>query len=142
MKTCGDVMTSNPRYCSPRDTVEHVANMMKSENVGLIPVVENSESKRVIGVVTDRDLALKIVAMGLDSKTNVEIAMTRNPITCAKSHALDKALKAMSGNQIRRIPVVNDNNELVGIIAQADIATRMDEPKKTAEVVEEISKPN
>lgn len=142
MKTCKDVMTANPRYCSPEDTVEHVANMMKTENVGLIPVVENHNSKKVVGVITDRDLALKIVSESRDNKTSVKTVMTNNPVTCRKDDDLDMALKAMSNHQVRRIPIVNEKNELVGIIAQADIATRVDQPNKTADVVEEISQPS
>jgi CBS domain-containing protein len=96
-----------------------------------------------VGIVTDRDLALEIVASALDAKsTKVETVMTRKVVTCFASDDLQKALDAMAEHQLRRIPVVDDNNRIVGIIAQADVATRVDEPEKTAEMVKEISQAN
>jgi CBS domain-containing protein len=114
---------------------------MKLEDVGSIPVIESQNSKKLVGIVTDRDIVLKVVTdrrYGQD--TTVEAVMTRDPVTCRKDENLDKALKKMADHQVRRIPVVNGGDEIVGIIAQADIATRTEEPTKTAEVVEEISK--
>lgn len=114
---------------------------MAKENVGSIPVVEDQKTMRLIGIVTDRDLALKIVAEGNDPKsTKVEKVMTRKVVTCRSDDDLQKALDAMIEHQVRRIPVVDNNNQVVGIIAQADVATRVDKPEKTAEVVKEISK--
>ena len=90
--------------------------------------------------MTDRDLALKVVAEGRDpQKTKVEEVMTRKLVTCHADDSVENAMKAMAQYQLRRIPVVDDNNRLVGIISQADVATRVDEPEKTAEVVKEIS---
>jgi CBS domain-containing protein len=94
----------------------------------------------LVGIVTDRDLALKVVADGRDPKAaKVEEVMTRNVVTCRPEDDLQKALDAMSEHQLRRIPVVDDGNKLVGIIAQADVATRVNQPQKTAETVEGIS---
>jgi CBS-domain-containing membrane protein len=72
----------------------------------------------------------------------VQEVMSRDLVTCREDDDVDTAFQAMANYQIRRIPVVNDRNEIIGIIAQADIATRVEEPKKTAEVVEEISQPD
>jgi CBS domain-containing protein len=94
-------------------------------------------------MVTDRDLALKIVAKGRDPKsTTAEEVMTRKVVTCQAGDKLQKALDAMSEHQLRRIPVVDNNNAIVGIIAQADVATRVDKPEKTAELVKDISQSN
>jgi len=93
--------------------------------------------------VTDRDLALKIVAEGRDAKsTKVEAVMTRKVVTCRAEDDLQKALDAMSEHQLRRIPVVDNDNKILGIIAQADVATRVNQPEKTAELVKQISQAN
>ena len=140
MKKCSDVMTENPVYALPDYTVEKVAQLMKKEDIGPVPVVDNEQNKRLVGIVTDRDLALKVIADGRDPQTTkVEEVMTRKLITCRPDDDVESAMKAMAQYQLRRIPVVNDDNRLVGIISQADVATRVDEPEKTAEVVKEIS---
>ena len=140
MKKARDVMTKDLIYASPQDTVSHVAQLMKREDIGPVLIVDNEESKRLVGIVTDRDLALKVVAEGRDPQTTyVEEVMTRKLITCRPDDDIDNAMKAMAQYQLRRIPVVEDDNKLVGIISQADVATRVDEPEKTAEVVKEIS---
>jgi CBS domain-containing protein len=133
-------MTKDPVCCLPNDGVAKAAGLMKSENIGSIPVIENRQSQKLVGIVTDRDLALKIVAGALDAKsTTVETVMTHKVITCHANDDLQKALDAMAKHQLRRIPVVDNDNKILGIIAQADVATRVDEPKKTAEMVKEIS---
>ena len=140
MKKCNEVMTKNPIYCLPNDAVARAAQLMKNENIGPIPVIENEQTKKLVGIVTDRDLALRVVADGRDPKsTKVEEVMTRKVVTCRPDDDLQKALDAMSEHQLRRIPVVDDDNKLVGIIAQADVATRVNQPQKTAEMVKEIS---
>ncbi|OGC77921.1 MAG: hypothetical protein A2Z27_03310 [candidate division Zixibacteria bacterium RBG_16_50_21] len=140
MKKCDEVMTKNPVCCLPNDMVTKVAQLMKLENVGSIPVIENDLTNKLIGIVTDRDLALKIVAEGLNAKsTKVEVVMTRQVVTCHAGDDLQKALDAMAEHQLRRIPVVDNDNKVVGIIAQADMATRVDQPEKIAEMVKEIS---
>lgn len=140
MKKCNEVMTDNPVCCLPGDTVATAGQLMKSANIGSIPVIENQQSGRLVGIVTDRDLALKIVAEGLDAKsTKVEAVMTRKLVTCRADDDLQKALDAMAQHQLRRIPVVDHDNKILGIIAQADVATRLDQPEKTGEMLKEIS---
>ncbi|SRR6266498_1840949 len=140
MTTCSDVMTRNPVCAQPEDTVANVARLMKEKDIGPVPIVEDKISKKLLGIVTDRDLAIKVVAEGRDPKTTtVKEVMTKDVVTCRADDDIESTLAAMSRNQLRRIPVVDDGNMLVGIIAQADVATRMDEPEKTAEVVKEIS---
>jgi CBS domain-containing protein len=143
MKKCDEVMTKDPVCCLPNDSVAKAAELMQSENIGSIPVIENRQSQKLVGIVTDRDLALKIVAEGRDPQTTkVEEVMTHNVVTCRADDDLQKALAAMANHQLRRIPVVDNDNRIVGIIAQADVATRVDEPEKTGEMVKEISQTN
>jgi CBS domain-containing protein len=135
-------MTKDPAYCVPNDSASRVAKIMKKENVGSIPVCENRRSRKLAGIVTDRDLTLQVVAEGRDaSSTLVEDVMTREPFACSPEDDIQKAIDAMEKHQVRRIPVVDRDGKLVGIIAQADIAIRSEEPAKTAKVVEEISRP-
>jgi len=143
MKKCNEVMTKNPVCCVPDNMVIKAADLMKSDHVGSIPVIENEQTQKLVGIVTDRDLALKVVAEGLDAKsTKVETIMTRKVVTCSPEDDVQKAVDAMSKHQLRRIPVVDDNNKILGIIAQADVAIHFDHPKKTAEMVKEISQAN
>jgi len=143
MKKCNEVMTKNPVCCRPDDMVVKVAQLMQSENIGSIPVIENEQTQKLVGIVTDRDLALKIVAKGQDAKsTKVEAVMTRQIVTCRTGDDLQMALDLMADHQLRRIPIVDDDDKIVGIIAQADVATRVNLPEKTAEVVKEISQSN
>jgi len=143
MKKCNEVMTKNPVCCLPNDMVVKVAQLMKSKDIGPVPIIENEQTKKLVGIVTDRDLALKIVAEGRDAKsTRAEEVMTRKVVTCRSEEDVQKALDAMSEHQLRRIPVVDNDSRIVGIIAQADVATRVDQPAKTAEVVKDISQSN
>jgi len=143
MKKCNEVMTKKPVCCLPNDMVAKVAQLMKSKDIGPVPIIENEQTKKLVGIVTDRDLALKIVAEGRDAKsTKAEEVMTRKVVTCRGEDDVQKALDAMSEHQLRRIPVVDNDNRIVGIIAQADVATRVDQPAKTAEVVKDISQSN
>lgn len=140
MKKCNEVMTKDPVCCLPNDSVAKVAELMKHENIGSIPVIENKQTQRLVGILTDRDLALTIVAEGRDARsTKVEAVMTRKLVTCLANDDLQKALDAMAEHQLRRIPVVDNDNQILGIIAQADVATRVDELEKTGEMVKEIS---
>jgi CBS domain-containing protein len=140
MKKCSDVMTKDVVTCSPGDSVMEVAQLMKKEDIGPVLIVENDESKTLVGIVTDRDLVLKVVAEGQDAKTTrVGDVMSKKLVTCRAEDNIDTAMQAMAQFQLRRIPVVGENMELLGIISQADLATRVDAPEKTAEVVKEIS---
>jgi CBS domain-containing protein len=133
-------MTKYPVCCLPTDSVAKAAEIMKSRNIGSIPVVENEKIQKLVGIVTDRDLALTIVAEGHNAKsTKVEMVMTRQVVTCFADEDVQMALDAMAEHQLRRIPVVDRDHKIVGIIAQADVATRINQPDKTAEMVKEIS---
>lgn len=142
MKKCKDVMTQDPVCCLPTDTVSKAAQLMKDENVGSIPVIEDVQTMKLIGIVTDRDLALQVVAPKRDaSTTQVEDVMTYEVITCRASDDVQKAVDAMAQHQLRRMPVIDGDQRIVGIISQADVATRVEKSEEIAEMVKEISQP-
>ena len=135
-------MTQNPVCCLPTDIVSKAARLMKDEDVGSIPVIEDEQTMKLIGIVTDRDLALQVVAPERDARsTQVEDVMTYEVITCRASDDVQKAVDAMSQHQLRRIPVIDSDHRIVGIISQADVATRVEESEEIAEMVKEISQP-
>src|SRR5688572_767191 len=142
MKKCSDIMTKDLVYSHPTDTVDDVAKLMKKEDIGPVLIVEKGDQgKRLVGIVTDRDLAIKVVGEGRDpKKTKVKDVMTTKVVTCRADDDVQNAMNAMAQYQLRRIPVVDEYGMLVGIISQADVATRVNEPEETAEVVKEISK--
>jgi CBS domain-containing protein len=116
---------------------------MQSENVGALPVVETYETMKLIGIVTDRDLALKVVGASQDATTTrVADVMTLNPVVCHPADDLNTTLEVMASHQIRRIPVVDDKGQVLGIIAQADIAIRLDNHDKVGQMVGQISQPD
>lgn len=143
MTTCSDIMTEDLVCCTPNDTVLDVARLMKREDIGPVLVVDSDKSKTLVGIVTDRDLVIKAIAEGLDPRgTKVNDVMSKKLVTCYTNDDIEQAMNAMSQFQLRRIPVVEENMKLVGIISQADVATRVDEPDRTGEVVKEISQQN
>ncbi len=141
--TCEEIMTRDPKCCVPADTAARVAKIMKTEDVGAVPICQSRGSRKLIGIVTDRDLALHIVAEGRDPQsTKVEEVMTREPFRCRASDDLQKALDEMQTKQVRRIPIVDSGGQLVGIVSQADVAVRAAHTGKTGEMVKQISKPS
>ncbi|MGB8984489.1 MAG: CBS domain-containing protein [Anaerolineales bacterium] len=143
MTRCSDIMTEDLVCCTPGDSVTEVARLMKKEDIGPVLVIDGSNSKTLVGIVTDRDLVLKVLADGLDPRTTqVNDVMSKKLVTCRADDDVEKAMSAMAQFQLRRIPVVGENMKLVGIISQADVATRVNEPRRTAEVVKEISQEN
>ena len=133
-----DVMTPNPKAVTASDNILEVARIMRDQDTGVVPVVEG---KRVIGVVTDRDIVVRAVADGKDcSQITVSQAMTRNIRTVKDDTPVDEILKIMSNEDIRRVPVVNNGGELVGIISIGDVAMRTSKEDKVGQVVENISK--
>ena len=133
-----ELMTQRPRAVTARTTVREAARLMDEEDVGSLPVVD--EGERLIGIVTDRDVAVRVVARGLDSDTTTvgEVA-TRDVAALTPEHDLDDALRVMAKEQVRRLPIVIRENQLVGMLAQADVA-HLGKEKSTGELVEAISK--
>jgi CBS domain-containing protein len=143
MPKCKDVMTKNPVCCEPGDSISLVADIMKQQDVGSVPVVESKASNRLVGIVTDRDLVVKVLAggRGIDGVT-VRDAMTTNPASCREEDDVDQAIDLMADRQIRRVPIVDASGRVCGIIAQADVATRVNRDDRTGELVEAISDAN
>jgi CBS domain-containing protein len=124
------------------DVVSKVAQQMKKENVGSIPVIESSQTKKLIGIVNDRDLALQIVADEREVKSTMVVdVMTRKVVKCRFDDDIQKAVEKMANHQLRRIPVVDNDHKIIGIISQADVATRVNQAEGTVKMVKEISRP-
>jgi CBS domain-containing protein len=136
-KTIRDLMTSNPCSIDADKPVAYAAKMMRDEDVGLAPIVEG---QKLIGTLTDRDIAIRVVAEGKDPQSTMvrEVATTKL-VTIDPDQDLDEALRLMAKNQVRRLPVVEEDGKLAGVVAQADVARHASE-KQTGHVVEEISK--
>lgn len=142
MRSCNDVMTPNPTCVAVSDSVVRAAEIMKTEDVGAVPVIDDESSKKLVGIITDRDITINVIADGKDPhSTRVEDLMSRNPVTCRGDEDVQHAMDRMAQHQVRRIPVVDSKGKVLGIIAQADIATRIDLPERTANVLEDISQP-
>ena len=142
MAKCAEVMTREPACCEPGDSIGRAAQLMKTEDVGAVPVVDSRTARRLVGIITDRDIVVKVLAAGraVDG-ASVRDAMTQNPVTVREEDDVNRALSAMSDRKVRRIPVVDGAGTLRGIIAQADIATRLHHDKTTGDLVEAISEP-
>ena len=134
-RTVRDLMTAGPTSIASDAMAVEAARRMLSEDVGSLPVVDG---ETLVGMVTDRDLVLKVVAKDLDpNKVPVADVCTQNPVTVGAEESLDEALQRMAKEQVRRLPVVSDG-QLVGILAQADVA-RHAKAESTGRLVEEIS---
>jgi CBS-domain-containing membrane protein len=138
---CKDVMTSNPRTCTTAASLQAAAQIMKEEDIGIVPVVDE-RTRKLMGVVTDRDLAMEVAAEVKDPiATTAADVMHSTLITCKPEDDIEICEDLMKEHQLRRIPVVDDKGCCVGIIAQADIALKVGQPRDVQEVVREISKP-
>jgi uncharacterized protein (DUF2267 family)/CBS domain-containing protein len=118
-----DVMTRNVCLASPNDTLEEIAKRMTTEDVGFLPVGEND---RLVGMITDRDIVARAVAVGRDGQSRVRDAMTQDVKYCFESDSIDDVIQNMSDIQVRRLPVVDRNKRLVGIVSLADAAMKYD----------------
>ena len=138
-----DVMTRNPASVTPGATIREAAQLMQREDTGIIPVVEEQGSKRLVGVVTDRDIAIRVVAEGRDGGARVSDVMSTSQLaTCSPDDDVDDAMQAMANEQVRRIPIVDDRGTLVGIVAQADIVRKARDSKRAEQTVQQISEPS
>ena len=129
-----DVMTSGVQLANPTDTLQTVAQQMAQLDVGVMPI---GEGRRVQGLVTDRDIAVRGVAQGLDVNTPISQVMTGNLEYVMADDDVDQAHDKMSAAQVRRLPVLDQNQELVGIIALGDLASQ--DRKEAGATLEEIS---
>ena len=131
-----ELMTKKPRTLQPDASAVDAARLMREQDAGVIPLVEGD---RLVGVVTDRDIAIRVVAEGNDpTKTKVAAFTSQNLVTIDPQQDLDEALRLMAEHQVRRLPVIEEDGRLVGILAQADVARHADEAR-TGRLVEQIS---
>ena len=131
-----ELMTENPKTVRSDATVAEAARVMRDGDVGLVPVVDGD---RLVGTVTDRDIAIRVVAEERDpNTTTVRETASTELVTIDPEQDLDEALRLMAQHQVRRLPVVEEDGRLVGIVAQADVA-RHGEDRETGQVVEQIS---
>lgn len=132
-----DFMSTEPKYCSTNDSVRDIAKLFQKDDIGAV-VICNDE-KRLQGVVTDRDLAVEVIATGKDPDkvTAGELVDGREVVTIGADDSIDEAIKTMKDHAVRRLPVI-DGTELVGFISQADIALNAND-KQAGDLVEAIS---
>jgi CBS domain-containing protein len=133
-----DVMSRDVQVISPDATIAEAARHMRDGDFGMMPVGEND---RMIGAISDRDIALRAVAAGLDGKAKVRDVMSEGIHWAYEDDTVDRAEKLMSEHQIRRLPIVNRDKRLVGILALGDLALKEPEKASVAEALCEISEP-
>lgn len=138
-----EIMSKNPTCVTPDTPLVDAARLMKDENIGVVPVVESSNSRRLVGVLTDRDIAIRAVAEGRDgATTSVGHIMSTDIHTSTPDDSVNDIMALMGSEQIRRIPIVDERGDVVGIIAQADIVLEANDNKKAEKTVEKISEPS
>jgi CBS domain-containing protein len=134
-----DIMTRNPDVVRPDDNVRTAATKMAELNVGVLPVTEGD---RLMGIVTDRDIIIRAVAPGLDpASARIRDVMTSNPTVIYEDQTIQEAAQMMGQQQIRRLPVLDRNRRLVGIVSLGDLAVDTGDEKLAAETLKEISEP-
>lgn len=136
-RRCREIMTQNVTTATREMSVREVARLMRDGDMGSIPVVE--ADKKLVGIITDRDIVVRVVAEEKDADTKIGEVMTRQVFSVAADDFVFEAIRLMGDRQVRRIPVVGNGGELVGIIAMADVALETEDEREIAETLEEIS---
>jgi CBS domain-containing protein len=132
-----DIMTPDPQCVTEKDSIRDAARIMKDSDTGIVPVVDG---RKIIGMITDRDIAVRVVAEGKDPNgTRVNECMTKNVRSVREDATVNDVLDVMKGAEVRRVPVVNASNELVGIISMGDLAIGTNQEGKIGKAVEDIS---
>ena len=134
-QTVQEAMTSNPAAITPETTAQEAARLMKTEDVGSLPIVEDG---RLVAVITDRDLAVRVLAEGQGADTPVADTASKDVVTVDPQQSLEEAARLMAQHQVRRLPVVEEDGRLVGVLAQADLA-QAGHDTLTGDVVQKIS---
>ena len=137
-----EIMTRDPSSVTADATVREAAQVMKRENVGIVPVVDAQNERRLVGVVTDRDIAIRCIAEGKDGTCRVRDVMSTDDLaTCKADDDVDNVMDAMRSEKVRRIPIVDERGSLVGIVSQADVLLKTRDTGRAGETVEQISEP-
>lgn len=137
-----DIMTKDPSCVTPDTPVRDAAKLMQRDDVGMLPVVESKGSKKLVGIVTDRDIAIRHVAEGHASPDcPVSEAMTDRLVTSRENDDVNDLMKVMGREQVRRIPIVDESGSIIGVVAQADIVREAKDDGRAERTVEKISEP-
>ena len=137
-----DIMTRNPACVTGDATVREAAQVMLREEVGLVPVIKGSGDNTLVGVVTDRDIAIRCVAEGKDGTCRVRDVMSADDLaTCSQNDDVESVMGAMRAEKVRRIPIVDERGSLVGIVSQADVAMKAKNEGAVEDTLEKISEP-
>lgn len=137
-----DIMARDPRCVTPRTSIQEAARLMKTEDVGALPVIESDSSRKLVGIVTDRDITIRAVADGREiGSVTVNDVMSKSATTAKASDSVDDVMTVMGREQVRRIPIVDDRDQLVGIVSQADVVLKARSDSKSEHTVEKISEP-
>ncbi len=139
-----ELMTRDPAVISADDTITNAAVLMRTRSIGILPVVDDLATRRLVGVITDRDIVVRHVALGHGPDARVRDQMTRSTLTTVRPESpLSEVTERMTRDQVRRLPVVDQRGVVVGVIAQADLARRIvpHDPGLVGWVSEEIARP-
>ena len=135
-----EIMSHDPACCVLSDSAQAVAGTLRDRNIGSMPVVADQQSRKLVGMITDRDLCCSVIAQGLDPKTTpIEKLITLAPVACRDGENIEACERLMQEHQVRRIPIVDAEDRVIGIVSQADLALK-DKPERVSKTVAEISK--
>jgi len=138
--TIRELMNRDPVCCVLSDTAQTVARILCDRNIGSMPVVADQESRKLVGMIMDSDLCCSVIAHGMNpKKTAIEKLLTLNPLSCRDVENIETCERLMQGHQARRIPIVDREDRVIGIVSQADLALR-DKTERVSKTVAEISK--
>ena len=133
-------MSRDPACCVLSDSAQMVAKILCDRNIGSMPVVADQQSRKLVGMITDRDLCCSLIAQGMNPKTTlIEKFITLAPFTCRDGENVETCERLMQEHQVRRIPIVDAEGRVIGIVSQADLALK-DKPERVSKTVAEISK--
>lgn len=133
---CREIMTKSVRTASPGDTIRQVAELMRDGDMGAVPILDNG---KLVGIVTDRDIVVRSVAEGIEPGSPISSVMSGDLSTVTPDDFVFTAIRQMGDRQVRRIPVVDNDGGLAGIISMADVALETEDEIEIAEALEEIS---
>ena len=135
-----EIMSRDPACCVLTDTAQSVAKILCDRKIGSMPVVADQQSRKLVGVITDRDLCCSVIAQAMNPKTTtIENLITLFPLTCREGEDIETCERLMQEHQVRRIPIMDAEDRVIGIVAHADLALK-DKPERVSKTVAEISK--
>ena len=140
-----EIMSRDPACCVLSDSAQTVAKILCDRNIGSMPVLADQQSRKLVGMITDRDLCCSVIAQGLDPKTtNIEKLISLAPFTCRDGENIETCERLMQEHQVRRVPIVDAEDRIIGIVSQADLALhdKADRVLKTVAAISKASQPS